>query len=344
MPLPLSEQVVVITGASSGIGREAALRFGRNGAAVVLIAREQQALREVEREITAEGGRAFVMPADVADYGQVERAARSAAQHFGRIDTWVNNAAVTVYGRFEDVQPQEFRRVLEVNVMGQVHGARAALPHLKQSHGTLIGIGSVLSQVPMPLLTAYTTSKHALKGFYDSLRIEQMHDKTGVQVSFLMPDSTNTPLFDHAMTHLGVKPGPFPPVYEPDMVAEAILRAAQSPVRDEVLTASATMMAALDALAPRYSDRMLEGTGYSRQLTTEPKAPSGPSNLWQPVPGSDAARGTFAATPFDPLAWVRARPAVRSALTAVGLAAIAFPLAGFALRAAFGSCADLDVG
>lgn len=344
MPLPLDQQVVVVTGASSGIGREAALRFARAGAAVVLVARNQEALHQVEREITAEGGRALVMPADVADMGQVERAARSAAQHFGRIDTWVNNAAVTVYGRFEDVTPQEFRRVLEVNVMGQVHGARAALPYLKASRGTLIGIGSVLSEVPTPLLTAYVASKHALKGFYDSLRIEQMHEQTGVQVSFLMPDSVNTPLFDHAVTHLGVKPAPFPPVYEPEVVAAAIVRAAQVPVRDLRVTTSAAAFSALDAVAPGYADRVFERMGYTRQFTSEPKPANAPNNLWQPMRGPGSVRGSFAAQPFDPVAWLRERPAIKNALTAVGLAALVFPFAGFVLRGVFGGCADLDIG
>jgi NAD(P)-dependent dehydrogenase (short-subunit alcohol dehydrogenase family) len=342
MPLPLDQQVVVITGASSGIGRAAALRFGRAGAAVVLAARNQEALRQVEREITAEGGRALVVPADVADPNHVQRVAQTAVQHFGRIDTWVNNAAVSVYGRFEDVPLPEFKRVLEVNVMGQVHGAQAALPHLRASGGTLIGIGSVLSDVPVPLLTAYTASKHALKGFYDSLRLEQMHEQSGVRVSFLMPDSVNTPLFDHAVTHLGVKPAPFPPVYEPEVVANAILHAAQHPVRDARLTASAMAFAALDTVAPGYADRVFERIGYSRQFTNEPKPPNGPNNLYRTLGGPGSVRGSFVATPFDPLSWLRERPPVRRALTAVGLAAIAFPVLGFALRAAFGGCSDLD--
>lgn len=343
MPLPLDQQVVVITGASSGIGREAALRFARAGAAVALVARNQEALRQVERDIAAAGGRALVVPADVADYGQVDHVARTVVQRFGRIDTWVNNAAVTVYGRFEDVTPQEFRRVLEVNVLGQVHGARAALPHLRAAKGTLIGVGSLLSEVPTPLLTAYVTSKHALKGFYDTLRIEQMHEQTGVQVSFLMPDSVNTPLFDHAVTHLGVKPAPFPPVYEPEMVADIIVRTAQAPVRDLRLTASAVAFSALDAVAPNCADRLFERIGYSRQFTSEPKPANAPSNLWQPVRGPGAVRGSFAAQPFDLLAWLRERPAVKSALTAVGLAALVFPFAGFVLRGAFGGCADAGI-
>ncbi len=343
MALPLNQQVVVITGASSGIGREAALRFARAGATVVLVARNQQALQRVEREITAEGGTALVVPADVADANQMQRVAQVTVQRFGRIDTWVNNAAVGVYGRFEDITPEEFKRVLDVNIMGQVHGARAALPHLRATGGTLIGIGAALSEVPMPLLSAYVTSEHGLKGLYDSLRLEQQHERTGVQVSFLMPDSVNTPFFDHAVTHLGVKPAPYPPVYEPEVVANAILHAAQQPVRNMMLTASAVAFSALDGILPSYAGRMFERIGYARQTSSEPKAPNAPNNLWRPTGGTGAVRGAYRAMPLEPLQWLREHPPIRSALVAIGLAAIAFPVLGFVLRGTFGGCADFDL-
>jgi len=301
MPLPLDQQVVVITGASSGIGRETAMRFARAGATVVLVARNQQALQQVEREIVNEGGRALVVPADVADANHMQRVAQTAVQRFGHIDTWVNNAAVAVYGRFEDTPPEEFKRVLDVNVMGHVHGARAALPHLRASGGTLIGIGAAVSRVPMPLMAAYVASQHALKGFYDTLRIEQQHERTGVQVSLLMPDSVNTPFFDHAVTRLGVKPAPYPPVYEPEVVANAVLQAARQPVRDMTLTASAMAVSALDSLLPTYGDRYFERVGYSTQFTNEAKAPNAPNNLWRPVGGPGTVRGSFTAVPFEPL-------------------------------------------
>lgn len=334
MPKPLAEQVVVITGASSGIGREAALRFAGRGASVVLTARGQEALQEVEREIIAAGGTALVVTADVADFNQVQRVTRSALERFGRIDTWVNNAAVTVYGSFEDTPLEEFRRVLDVNLIGQVNGVRAALPHLKESRGTLIGIGSVLSEVPGPLQTAYTASKHALKGFYDTLRLEQKHANSGVQINFLMLSSINTPLFDHALTHLGVKPAPFPPVYEPEVAANAILFAAQNPLRDVSIGASASGLPALESLSPRAAGSLIERIAYATQFTTEEKAPSGPNNLWHPLPGPGSVRDNFGAVPFDPLTWVGLRPAVKSVLVSVGLAALAIPLAGLILKLA----------
>lgn len=341
MPIPLAEQIVVITGASSGIGRETALRFAREGARVTLTARNQEALQAVEREITAEGGTALAVPADVADFNQVQRVAQSALDRFGHIDTWVNNAAVTVYGSFEDTTLDEFRRILDVDIMGQVNGAKAALLHLKASGGTLIGVGSVLSEVPGPLLSAYVAAEHALKGFYDTLRLEQMHANSGVRVSLILPSSTNTPLFDHAMTHLGVKPAPFPPVYEPGPVASAILHAAQAPVRDLPVGASAMLLPALEALSPRYSDRVSEQIGYSTQFTAEPKPPSGPTNLWHPLPGPGAVYGSFAAMPFDPLTWLNLRPALRNVAAGVALAALAIPLAGLLFKIA--SPPDVDL-
>ncbi len=340
MPKPVSEQVVVITGASSGIGREAALRFAREGASVVLTARNAEALRTVENEITAEGGRVVAMPADVADFAQMQRVAQGAIERFGRIDTWVNNAAVTTYGNFEDIPPDEFKRVLDVNVMGQVHGAKAALPHLKASRGTLIGIGSVNSEVPMPLQTAYVASEHALKGFYDTLRLEQRHVKSGVQVNLLMFDSVNTPLFEHSMTHLGVMPGPVPPVYDPSLVANAIVQAAQNPVGDAMVTTTSSAWSMMHRLAPGYVDAAFERMGYREQVTSESKPPSGPNNLWQPMPGPGAVQGPFRATPFDPVTWLRERPAVRNVVAGVVLAAVAFPLAGFLLR---GLACNMDI-
>lgn len=320
----VSEQVVVVTGASSGIGRETAIRFARQGAAVVLTARNTEALQEVENEITTEGGRALVVPADVSDFEQVRRVAQSAAERFGRIDTWVNNAAVIVYGLFEDTTLEEFRRIMDVNFMGQVHGAKAALPHLKASRGTLIGVGSVLSEVPAPLVSAYVASKHAIKGFYDALRLEQRHCRTGVRVNLVMPGSANTPLFDHAMTHLGVKPAPFPPVYRPELVAEAIVHAAENPIRDLPVGATAAVQAGIQRVWPRYGDRINERIGFNRQVTTEYKPPSGPTNLWHPLPGTGAVHGEFRSIPFDPLTWLRLRPVLRN--VALGLAAASFVL------------------
>ncbi|HOQ99266.1 MAG TPA: SDR family oxidoreductase [Anaerolineae bacterium] len=331
MARPIAEQIVVITGASSGIGREAALRFARAGARVVLAARNGQALQEVARQITATGGRALAVVTDMADWAQVQQVARAAFDNFGGIDTWINNAAVTLYGTFEQLPIDEFQRVIDVVLMGQVRGAKAALPYLKGSAGTLIGVTSVISEVPMPLQSAYTAAKWALKGFYDTLRLEQEHACDGVQVSVIMPSSIDTPLFQNAKSHLGVEPGPIPPVYEPGVVAEAILYAATHPLRDLTVGAGG-LLAPLKRIWPLVGEAAVRRLAFTWQLTREPELPSAPNNLWQPVPGKGAIHGGFNALPFDPFTWLRLHPAARGAAAALALAAVALPCAALLAR------------
>jgi NAD(P)-dependent dehydrogenase (short-subunit alcohol dehydrogenase family) len=328
MAKPIADQVVVITGASSGIGRETARRFARHGARVVATARNEEALRAVEGEITGEGARALSVAADVADWPQVQAVARRTVEAFGRIDTWVNNAAVTVYGSFEQIPVDEFQRVVDVTLMGHVHGAKAALPYLKQAGGTLIGVGSVLGLVPAPLQTPYTAAKWALKGFYDALRLEQERDCYGARVSLILPSAVDTPLFRNAKSHLGVEPGPIPPVYEPGTVADAILHAATHPVRDLTLGAGA-LLAGLARLSPRAAEAVMRRLAFTRQLTSEPELPTAPNNLWQPVPGTGMVHGGFEALPFDPYAWLRLHPTLGALLAG---AALALPLALLARR------------
>lgn len=331
MARPIAGQAVVVTGASSGIGRETALRFARKGARVVLVARNAEALGHVRGQIERAGGQALAAPADVADWAQVKEVAGRAAEAFGSIDTWVNNAAVSVYGSFEQVPIDEFRRVVDVVLMGQVHGAKAALPYLKESGGTLIGVGSVVSQVPLPLQSAYVASKWALKGFYDTLRLEQERECRGVQVSLIMPSSADTPLFQNAKSHLGVEPGPIPPVYEPGVVADAILHAASHPVGDLTVGAG-VVLTALQRLWPGAAEAVMRRVAYTEQLTREPERPGAPNNLWSPVPGRGAIHGGFRALPFDPYTWLRLHPAVGSVVAGVALAAAVLPATLFLAR------------
>jgi short-subunit dehydrogenase len=325
---PISEQVVVITGASSGIGRETALEFAGRGATVVLTARNQEALNQVQAEIQQMGGRALIVPADVADWNQVQQVAHRATEEYGRIDTWVNNAAVTAYGTFEDIPIDQFRRVIDVNLMGQVNGAKAALPYLRLAGGgSLIGVGSVESSAPMPLQTAYVASKQALKGFYDSLRLEQEHDQTGVSVCLIMPASMDTPLFTHAVSHMGVRPGPMPPVYRPKLAAEAILHAASMPTRNMTVGMAGATLVAAERVIPRLADAYLGQNAFRQQLTDEPASPNAPNNLWQPMPGPGQVHGGWRAMPFDAYTWVRLHPAAANILTGVALAGVVLPLA-----------------
>jgi len=326
---PIGEQVVVITGASSGIGRETAMRFARRGARVVLTARNEEALRTVESAITGEGGRALAIPADVTDWNQVQQVAQRAVDTFGGIDTWVSNAAVSVYGAFRQVPVEEYRRVMDVNWMGQIHGAKAALPHLHKSGGTLIGIGASTSKFPMPLQSTYVASAWALKGFYDTLRLEQQHEESGVQVSFIMPSSTNTPFYEHAKTYLGVKPGPLPPVYEPGAVADAIIYAAHRPVRD-LQVGPGALLALAEGIWPRVADAYIKRVAFDRQLSYQPKAPDAPNNLWQPMTGQGAIEGGYQSVPVEPFSWLQTHPGVRNAVAGVALSSFVLPALGLA--------------
>ncbi|MBD0265234.1 MAG: SDR family NAD(P)-dependent oxidoreductase, partial [Tolypothrix sp. Co-bin9] len=211
---PINQQVVVVVGASSGIGRNAALQFASRGAKVVVAARSQPGLESLVEEIRGLGGEATAVVADVAVFEQVKAIADKAVEQYGRLDTWVHNAAVEIYAAFEVTTPEEFKRLIDVNLMGQVHGAMVALPHLKrEGRGALIHVTSVEAKRSLPLQTAYAASKHAVNGFLEALRVELMHEKLAISVTEIMPAGINTPLFNKARTKLGVKPMPTPPIY-----------------------------------------------------------------------------------------------------------------------------------
>jgi NAD(P)-dependent dehydrogenase (short-subunit alcohol dehydrogenase family) len=293
MAKPIADQVVVITGASHGIGRETALQFVRKGASVVAAARDDEALQELVAEVDRLGGQAEAVVTDVADYAQVERLAQRAVDRFGRIDTWVNNAAVSVYGTVEQLDADEMDRVVRVDLLGQMFGAKAALPHLRQSRGTLIHVGSSLSQRAIPLQAAYVASKHGVKGFTEALRLEMAHENSGVEVVLILPSSINTPLFGFARSKLGVRPQPVPPVYEPRVVADAILHAAQHGGREIVVGGWGKLLIAGQRLSPTLLDRYMlqDGRMFKQQRTDEPD--NGQDNLFRPSTGSGSTTGDF---------------------------------------------------
>src|SRR5215213_1239535 len=222
---PLGEQVVAVVGASSGIGRETALRFAKRGAKVVLAARSEVGLRSLEDEIRGLGGRAMSVVADVSEFEQVEAVAWAAVGEYGRLDTWVHLAAVGLFAPFDRTRAEEFRRVVDVYLRGQVYGAMAALPRIKrEGRGALVHVSSVVGKRSVPLQSAYCASKHGVDGFLESLRVELMHEGwKNIGVTNVMPAAINTPFFIKARTKLGVKPKGFPPVYQPGIVADAIL-------------------------------------------------------------------------------------------------------------------------
>src|SRR5829696_6136494 len=293
MVRPLPEQIIVITGASSGIGRETAHQLARHGASLVLVARNEAALRETAAEVEALGGRALVVPADVSDPEQVQRVAEQAASHFGRIDTWVNGAAVSTYSTVEQTTIDEIRRIIEVDLLGTIYGMKAALPFLRRTGGTLINISSVTGERAVPLLATYSAAKHGIVGFSEALRMELDHDRAGVSVTTILPYGINTPFFNHARSKLGVLPRPTPPAYEPAAVAEAIVWAAEHPTRDIVVGGTAKAIVLLQRLSPSLLDRLMTigGLAFKMQQSTRPD--DGVDNLFAPTAGDYAVHGEF---------------------------------------------------
>ena len=294
MPRPIAQQVVVITGASQGIGRETALQLAVHGASVVVAARNHEALRDLAIEIERLGGQAEAVVTDVAEWDQVERLAERAVARFGRIDTWVNNAAVSTYGTFEEMNVEEIDRVVRVNLLGQLYGVKAAIPFMKRDGGgTIINVGSALSARAVPLQATYVATKHAIKGFSEALRLELEHAHTGINVTLIMPASINTPLFSQARSRLGVRPAPVPPVYEPRVVAEAILFAAEHPRREIVVGGWGKLLISGQWLSPSLLDRYMTQAGrlFKQQRTEKPD--TGRDNLMAPIPGHGSTTGEF---------------------------------------------------
>jgi short-subunit dehydrogenase len=226
----LQDQVVVITGASSGIGREAARQFAKKGATVVLASRNKVALQQLEVELHESGARSKVVVTDVGVWEQVQQLAAETVAEYGRIDTWVNDAATSVYATAENTTVEETQQIVQTNFMGVVHGVKAALPYMKEGGGgTIINIGSVESRRALPYHSVYAATKHAVKAYTDALRMELMHEHAPIHVTLILPAGINTPFFNHARSKLGELPQPAPPVYKPELVAEAIVHAASRP-------------------------------------------------------------------------------------------------------------------
>lgn len=297
---PLNEQVVVVVGASSGIGRETALRLGKAGAKVVVSARDQQGLDTLVNEISEQGGQAISVVADVSDFAQVKSVADRAVAEYGRLDTWAHVAAVEIYAKFEDTTPEEFKQLIEINLMGQVYGAKAALPYIReQGRGALIHVSSVEGVVSLPYQSAYAASKHGIIGFADSLRLELKHENVPISVSTILPASINTPIFDKALTRLGVRPMGVPPVYEPGLVADMIVYAAAHPSRELIAGGAGKILAITKKLSPSLMDVFLMLTAFRGQKTKQPKPDSAPNNLFEPVEGLAQSKGNLKAKNFS---------------------------------------------
>jgi NAD(P)-dependent dehydrogenase (short-subunit alcohol dehydrogenase family) len=316
---PIDEQVAVVMGASSGIGRATALRFAREGAKVVVSARGEEGLRTLVDELRAEGRTATAVPADVADFEQVEAVAEKTVEEYGRLDTWVHLAAIALYAPFEQTAPEEFERVIDVTLMGQVHGAMAALPHIKrEGRGALVHVSSLEARRSLPFHSAYGAAKHAIDGFLESLRVELRREGWPIAVSHVMPGSINTPLFDKSRTKLGYKPMGVPPIYQPSTVADVIVYAAEKGPRELVSGGAAKAMLLSQRLSPRLMDALLMRTGFESQKTDEPKPEGAPDNLFGPIEGHDTVEGGFGdrAHPRSVHDWLETHPAARRSLLA----------------------------
>lgn len=289
----LNEQVMVLTGATSGIGLVTARMAAASGAKLVLAARNEDALGRLCDEINSAGGNAVPVPADVGSEGDVKKIAAEALNKFGNFDTWVNNAGVSIYGKLEDIPIDDMRQLFETNFWGVVYGSLVAARNLKINGGALINIGSTLSDRSIPLQGIYCASKHAVKGFTDSLRIELEAEDAPISVTLIKPAAIDTPYKEHARNYLNIEPENPPPVYAPDTVAEAILYCAENPVRDLFVGGAAKAHEVMGKYAPRTFDKIMESTMLGQTRSGEPAKPHLQESLYESKDSSLKERGTY---------------------------------------------------
>jgi short-subunit dehydrogenase len=324
-------KIVVVTGASAGVGRAVVREFAKRGAHIGLIARGKDRLEAAKREVEENGGKALVLLADVADPAAVDDAARRVEGELGPIDIWVNNAMTTIFAPFLEITPEEFKRATEVTYLGCVHGTLAALKRMsKRNRGTIVQVGSALAYRSIPLQSAYCGAKHGIVGFTDSIRSELIHDDLRVHLTVVHLPAMNTPQFDWCRTRLPRHPQPVPPIFQPEVAARAIVWASQNK-RREVYVGWPTVKAIYgQELVPGYADRYLAENAYEGQETSQPVNGDRPDNLFHPVPGDYAAHGMFdqRARTFSVQSWMnlhRGHTAlIAGGLTAGGLAALAW--------------------
>jgi NAD(P)-dependent dehydrogenase (short-subunit alcohol dehydrogenase family) len=287
-------QVVVITGASAGVGRATAVAFARRGARIGLVARGLEGLEGARSDVEAAGGEAIAISADVAVAAEVERAADSVEEAFGPIDVWVNNAMATIFAPFADLTAAEYARATEVTYLGTVYGTMAALRRMRpRNRGTIVQVGSSLAYRGIPLQAPYCGAKHGVKGFTESLRCELLHDRSDVHVTMVELPAVNTPQFTLGRTKMPNHPQPVPPIYQPEIAADAIVWAASARRREVYVGAPAVATIIGNKLAPQLGDHYLARMGYESQQTDEAVDPNRPDNLFEPVPGDHGSHGIF---------------------------------------------------
>ena len=330
---PINEQVIVLTGATSGIGLVTARMAAEQGAKVVLTARNDDALHRLEQEIKENGGEALAVPADVSKESELLTVAAAALDRFGNFDTWVNNAGVSIYGKLEEVSDEDSRQLFETNFWGVVNGSLIAARNLKINGGALINVGSTLSDRAIPLQGMYCASKHAVKGFTDALRMELEAENAPISVTLIKPAAIDTPYKEHAKSYLEVQPENPPPVYAPETVAEAILHAAANPIRDIFVGGGAKAMSAAGKYAPRLTDKYMESTMIEGQKSEKPGDIRPFEGLYEPHDSRLAERGGYEGHVAESSLYTKAslHPLITSSAVALGVGGLIYAISrGFA--------------
>src|SRR5215475_8192809 len=322
-----STRVVVVTGASAGVGRATVRAFARGGAHVGLIARDTEGLHVAAREVDQLGGKGLAVPADVADANQIEAAAARIENELGPIDVWVNNAMTTIFARVADVTPEEFKRATEVTYLGTVYGTMAALRRmLPRDTGRIIQVGSALAYRSIPLQAAYCGAKHAIAGFTDSLRSELIHDRKHIQLTMVQLPAMNTPQFTWCRSKMARHPQPVPPIFQPEVAAERIVWASRHNRREVFVGVPTVVAIEANKLAPALADYYLARTGFDSQQTKEEVSKDRPDNLFEPLPGDFGAHGVFSRQAHDEAAttWVAGHKGIATlaGAVAIGLRAV----------------------
>ncbi len=299
----IKREVVVITGATAGVGRATVRKFSETKACIGLLARGKDALEKTKQEVEEAGGKAIAIPTDVSNPDEVEAAAQKVEEEFGPIDIWINDAMTSVFAPFKHITPEEFKRVTEVTYLGAVYGTMAALKRmLPRNHGSIVQVGSALAYRSIPLQSAYCGAKSGIRGFTDSIRCELIHDGSNVKITMVQLPAVNTPQFGWVRNKLMHQPQPVPPIYQPEVPAEAIFYAAHHDKREIYVGISAIKTIVGNKIMPGFLDYYLAKSGYKAQQTDKIKDPNSKDNLWEPVEGDKGAHGSFdaKARPFSP--------------------------------------------